>query len=446
MSSPRSTRTLILGAGISGLSTALALSEQSDEDYAIYEQGTAAGGLCQSFEKTGFWLEKVTHVLHFRSAETQAVVEKLLQGEIDAIERSAWIYFSERYVPYPFQTHLGFLPLAQKVSCMAQFWTPWITNKFNGTRKAQNFEEWIKAQFGRGIAQYFMIPYNTKLWGTAPSEMSTDWVNQFVPGPSMRRVVAGFFLKRDKEVGYNSFFLYPRSRGIRSLVDAFVTRIRPVTFNKKAVRIDLLGKTVSFHDGEVVRYDRLVTTMPLTAFLLQADGVPNELRRAAEKLRATSLMNISYCLRKPLPNSYHWVYFPQARFPFFRLVFPSNISPSLAPQGSSIISAEISNPDKEREGELEDRVKELLLELGMFASPSDVVQTEKTYLEYAYPVHDINREQVVSKSLEFLKSKDVWSIGRFGSWHYSSLGDAISQAYDTVREFELRSISRYPSR
>ncbi len=429
-----SVRTLILGAGISGLSAALALSEDSDQDHAIYEQGSAAGGLCQSISKEGFQIEKVTHVLHFRSVEAQAVVERLLGGELDQIERSAWIRFSGRYVPYPFQTHLGFLPLAQKVSCFAQFWEPWVSTKFNGTENSQNFEEWIHAHFGRGIAKHFMIPYNTKLWGTEPREMSVDWVQQFVPATSMRRVMAGFFRKRTNEVGYNPNFLYPRSRGIQSLVDAFKARVRRLVFNKKAHRVDLQNKTVSFHDGEVVSYDRLISSIPLTNLIFQASGVPDELRHDAQMLRSTSLLSITCCLRRPLPHSYHWVYFPEPKYPFFRLVFPTNISPSLAPRNSSMISAEISNPDMKHELGLENRIKVLLLDLGFLEHPSDVIMTVKNFIEHAYPVHDLGREIRVAKLLDFLRSKDVWSIGRFGSWHYSSLGDAISQAFETVRE------------
>jgi protoporphyrinogen oxidase len=438
MSSHSSKHTLILGAGISGLSSALSLSESLDQDYAVYEQGSAAGGLCQCTSKSGFLLERVTHVLHFRSNSAQDLVERLLSDGLNQTERSAWIYFAGRYVPYPFQTHLGFLPLSKKISCLAQFWKPWVVNKFNRTQSSENFEEWIRAHFGSGIGKHFMIPYNTKLWATEPRDMSTDWVKQFVPRATMRRIMAGFLLRRTKEIGYNPYFLYPRSRGIQSLVNAFETRIRTVNFNKKAVLINLDKKTVSFDDGDVVCYDQLISSIPLTTFVLRATGVPDELRLAAQRLRSTSLLNIIFCLRRPPARPFHWVYFPDPQFPFFRLVFPSNISASLAPENSSIICAEISNPDMKHEAELEERVKTHLLELKFLNHPSDIVMTERNYIEHAYPIHDLGREIRVRKLLGFLKSRDVWSIGRFGAWHYSSLGDAISQALETVREIELR--------
>ena len=432
MQAHSSTNTIILGAGVSGLTAAFALSQHSREDCAIYEQASAVGGLCRSIERNGFRLEMVTHVLHFRSDQAQELVQTLLDGNLLQIERSAWVYFAGRYVPYPFQTHLGFLPLLEKVSCMANFWSPWIRNKFNGARDCQNFEDWIHEHFGSGIGRHFMVPYNTKLWGIAPRDMSTDWVKRFVPRSSLRGVMAGFLLRRSREVGYNAYFFYPKSSGMQALIDALEASVPRVLVNKQAVRIDLQNKTVSFQDGEVVHYNRLISTIPLRTLILQASDVPDELRLAAEKLRSTSLLNVTFCLRRPLPHSYHWVYFPEPQFPFFRLVFPSNISPSLAPENCSIISAEISNPDTERRAELEERVRGLLVELGYLERPSEVVLTESTYLDDAYPVHDLAREIRVAKLLEFLKSRDVWSIGRFGAWRYSSIDDAIVEALQAV--------------
>jgi protoporphyrinogen oxidase len=109
----------------------------------------------------------------------------------------------------------------------------------------------------------------------------------------------------------------------------------------------------------------------------------------------------------------------------------------LAPKNASIISAEISNPEMEHKLELEDQVKASLRGLGFLDHASDVILTERTYIEHAYPIHDLGREVCVTRLLEFLKSRDVWSIGRFGGWYYSSLGDAISRALETVREIRL---------
>lgn len=426
--------TVILGAGVCGLTAAYELSRLQQEDCSVYEQDSAIGGLCRLVEREGFKFEIVSHVLHFRSNQAQRLVDTILGDSLLRIERSAWIYFRERYVPYPFQSHMGFLPLAEKVSCLAGYWRAWASCQLNGNRNPENFEDWIQQHFGAGVARHFMTPYNRALWGLPPHEMSVDWIRPFVPTLSFRQAMAGFLSKHSKDIGYNSYFYYPARGGMQAFVDALGSRAPRLLLNKRVVEVDLGTKTVRFQDGETVKYGTLISTIPLQALIQHAKGVPEELRDAASKLRCTTLLNITCCLRRPLPHPYHWVYFAGPQFPFFRLVFPSNICSALAPPQCSIISAEISNPDMSRQSELEQRVAGALLSLGLIARLSDLAFTHCHYLHHAYPVHDLGRGIRVKSLLEFLKSKDVWSVGRFGGWRYSSIDDAIVEGLQAARE------------
>jgi protoporphyrinogen oxidase len=425
---------IILGGGMSGLTVAYSLSKNSSEGFTLYEQNSSLGGLCRVVEREGFKFDLVSHVLHFRSQEARELVETLLDGKMLQIERSAWIYFRGRYVPYPFQSHMGFLPLAEKVSCLTGYWRAWISRQMNGNHQPQNFEEWIHHHFGSGIARHFMTPYNSELWGTPPRELSPDWVRPFVPASNLRQAMAGLLFKRSKDFGYNSSFFYPAQGGIQALVDGFSSRVPRVTLNKQAKEIDLNARTLRFQDGETVAYERLISTIPLDVLIYNSKGVPEELRLAASKLRCTTLLNCTCCLRRPLPVPYHWVYFPEREFPFFRLVFPSNISSALAPAGCSIVCAEISNPEMTREKELQQEVMGCLTRLSIIEKPSDIAFVDRNFLTHAYPVHDLGREVRVRSLLEFLRSKQVWSIGRFGGWRYSSIDDAIVEALQTARE------------
>ena len=73
-----------------------------------------------------------------------------------------------------------------------------------------NFEEFCLAHFGEGISRHFMIPYNTRLWGVHPSEITADWCSRFVPLPRLEDVIAGAVGMNDRELGYNVRFVYPR--------------------------------------------------------------------------------------------------------------------------------------------------------------------------------------------------------------------------------------------
>ena len=429
----RQLQTVILGAGISGLSAAYALQQSSPRSYSLYEQAPAVGGLCRTQQVEGYQFDSVSHVLHFRSEETKGLVQHVLGEELFRQERSAWIYFQQRYVPYPFQTHLNALPSAAKIDCLNGYLKAWGRRKFRAAPEPQNFGEWVEQYFGEGIARHFMRPYNQKLWGAPLEEMSLDWIRPFVPQTQLRQVISNVISRRNHhEVGYNPWFFYPARGGIQTICEAFQAQLASVHLNQEAVEIDLDNRTVLFGSGDRVGYRQLISTIPLPSLIQRVKGIPENLRQEVAGLRWTSLLNLTFCLRKALPRPFHWAYFPEPEFPFFRLVFPSNISAELAPEGAGLIAAEISNPEPGKEAELEQQVRKYLIKLGWIEQAQDIVRVVRNYFPYAYPVHDLKRSERVRRLLHFLQTRRVWSIGRFGAWHYSSMDDAITEALHIV--------------
>ena len=60
-----------------------------------------------------------------------------------------------------------------------------------------------------------MIPYNEKLWGVHPREITAAWCSRFVPLPKLEQVIAGAVGAGPPELGYNQSFLYPKRAGSR---------------------------------------------------------------------------------------------------------------------------------------------------------------------------------------------------------------------------------------
>lgn len=422
--------TAILGAGISGLSAAYALQEISTCSCSLYEQAPAVGGLCRTQKVEGYQFDTVSHVLHFRSEQTKNLVQQIVGAKLIRKERSAWIYFQRRYVPYPFQAHLNALPAAAQADCLSGYLKAWVKRKIAGPHEPENFGEWVDQYFGEGIARHFMRPYNQKLWGAAPEQLSLDWIRPFVPRTELRQVISNVVSRKNHhQAGYNPWFFYPAQGGIQTVCEAFRTRLKAVHLEQEAVEVDVRHRTIQFRDGSRQSYDRLISTIPLPNLIKRLRDVPEDLKKEVGGLRWTSLLNLTYCLSRPVPRPFHWAYFPEGEFPFFRLVFPSNISQELAPQGGGLIAAEISNPPPGQEKDLERQVLSHLLKLGWIGQAADVVFVMRNYFPYAYPVHDLERARRVSRLMDFLRSNQVWSIGRFGAWRYSSIDDAITEAF-----------------
>ena len=111
-------KTLILGAGLTGLSTAYHLERQGQTDYLLLEQAAAPGGLCASRTVRGFTLDCGGHLLHLHTPYGKKLVRTLLKGNLLRRTRRAFIYTGTSRVPFPFQTHLYALPEKARQACV----------------------------------------------------------------------------------------------------------------------------------------------------------------------------------------------------------------------------------------------------------------------------------------------------------------------------------------
>lgn len=432
----------VLGAGIAGLATALELKRRGHEAYAVYEQEPIPGGLCRSHSIDGYRFDVVSHVLHFRSAGAQQLVTDVLAAGLSATQRDAAIYFRGRYVPYPFQTHLGYLPRRDGLACLAGMLGARAKEMFSKAAP-QTFAQWIQAEFGSGIARQFMLPYNRRLWGVDPSEMSLDWM-RFVPRAPLRPVLSSFFSGKTPQ-GYNAQFLYPTTGGIQSLVNGMSARIAPVHYGTRIEAIDPARKRLHFQGGGSADYDILVTTIPLNGLAEICRDTPGAVLEAARELRSVPIASITYGLCRPARRPYHWVYFPHDEFPFFRLFFNSNVDPQSAPAGGSIISAEYANVAASDLAQLTQQGASSLQKLGLIDGPGDIAFTHASYFPFGYPVHDLRRKGAVERLLEHFRSIDVYSIGRFGAWCYCSIEDGFLDAAEVAEMIFSDKYDRRPS-
>jgi protoporphyrinogen oxidase len=419
-----SNTTIIVGAGVSTLSAALQL-QRAGIDYETFEKSSVAGGLCQTVSARGFTYDTVSHVLHIRSREAQAVLAEILDEDCIHVERSSAVYFKNRYVPFPFQAHLGFLPGTDRFKALAGLlWA--MFSRSAKKRSPENFAEWIQSHYGRPVAELFMGPYNEKLWGVPTSDLSTDWVGSFVPKTSMTDVLRSFMGHRSL-MGYNAKFSYPREGGIGGLVEKLAASLRPICFERRMISLDLERREAQFSDGSSTSYNSLITCIPLTQLAELTTDLPANVRELTRSLKSTSVLSLIYCLDQPLPHKHHWVYYHESKYPFFRLFFPSNIHAGMAPSGCSIIAAEVSNPAQGRFEAVERSTVEMLQEIELLKSESSIVHRSQHFHEYGYPVHDLKRKEIVRQVLDYYRSRNVWSVGRFGAWYYSSVDDAIAE-------------------
>jgi protoporphyrinogen oxidase len=423
---------LILGAGLAGLSAAAHLPR---EETLVLERESEVGGLCRSRVVEGFTFDCTGHLLHLKAPEMRSWVFSLLPDSFASVERKSLIYSRGVYTGYPFQANTYGLPPEVIRECVVGFVESLLRREELGEKPAANFREWVLATFGTGIARHFMFPYNEKLYRVALEDMECGWVSWSIPRPSLDEVVRGSLGMEVKGLGYNPRFLYPRQGGIDAIPRALELRCGAIRLDATVRTVDLRSRRVILDSGEVVEYQRLLSTLPLDSFLRMLDPLPEpSLGKARGRLRAVRVVNINLGIDRPGVLQGHWVYFPEAEFPFYRVGSPTNYSSGVAPAGCSSLYVEVARRRDEGldEALLVEQTLEGLRRAGILRRRDRILAREVQVLDPAYVVYDHFRQKALPSILRILERYGVISTGRFGAWEYGSMESALTQGRDAA--------------
>ena len=420
---------VILGAGIAGLSAAFHLK---GKEYEIFEREEEVGGLCRSVIHDGFTFDYSGHLLHLNQLYTQELLADLLPDLLIRHRRNAAIYVQGSYVPFPFQANLWALPKEITRECLIEF----IRVSRKEDREGSDFLSWVYQTFGPGIAEHFMVPYNQKLWRVPLDEISLEWVDRFVPRPTLEEVINGALGVNLKGFGYNQEFFYPLRGGIGVLPQAFLAKVEGIHLGKEAQSIDIEKKVIRFQDGSTTKYNTLISSLPLDELLQRIDPLPDAIKDLKNSLRYVSVININLGVKRERISDFHWIYYPEPAYPFYRVGFLSNFSPHVAPKGTSSIYVEISylpshppSIDQVREETLSS-----LIACGILRADDEIVAEKTLIIKHAYVIYDLFRYQHLSSIIHFLRSKHIYPVGRYGRWEYATIEEAILQGREVAQK------------
>ena len=428
-------KNIIIGAGLTGLLVAYFLEKSRERDYLILEKEKVPGGLLRSIYRNGYTIDFTGHFLHFQHKKIKGfVVKEFLRDNYREIKRRSFVFLNKTFVKYPFQYNTYGLSQNIIQECLKGLIE---AQKNRSDKKPLNFYDWILAGMGRGIAKYFMAPYNQKLWTIHPRNLTTEWIGKFVPSPNINQFLAGTKKKRTKDVGYNVRFLYPKSGGIYSLIKGILNYLdeSKILYNTNIKRIDPKEKKVIFKNGNELFYENLIATLPLKE-LISLLVVSSRIKALSNKLNFISVYNLNLGIKGIIQKDKHWIYFPEKKFPFYRVGFSSNVSKQAAPKRHSLIYTEVSYSrykplDKEN---IDKNIIAGLIKAGIIKKKTEIVFRLPLNIKYAYVLYDKNWKSTTTKIHNFLSSKNIFSIGRYGKWYYGTMENNIIKARNIVRK------------
>lgn len=423
-------KVIVLGAGLTGLSAAYHLRRRG-VDPVVVEREEVVGGACRTLERDGFAFDLTGHLLHLGREESRRLVTELgIARRLRPHARRAGVALAGTVTPYPIQINTHRLPPAIRRECLLG---ALAARERPEAPESGPFADWALARFGDGLCRHFFFPYNQKLFCADARDFTAAWVGRFVPRPRLEDLVDGALGLFRRPVGYNATFLYPRQGGIRLLADTLARHVPGLRLGRTVRRLHLRERALELASGEVLEWTRLVATAALPHLVALSDGLQAEALGAVARLRAVAVLNLNLGVEGPPPRREHWLYVPEARYPFYRVGIPSNHG-KVAPPGCHTLSVEVSVPaGATPPPDLWDRCLDGLEELGLLRRARVVARVEAR-VDPGYVVFDQALEPAVGVLRAAFAAAGVQLAGRWAEWKYSAMEDALLDGAGAAEE------------
>jgi protoporphyrinogen oxidase len=408
-----SVRTLIVGAGVSGLATA---AFSKDRDFLVLEADTQVGGYCKTVKQDGFTWDYSGHFFHFKRPEIEAWLRERMQGQrVLTVRRKSFIRFQGTQLDFPFQKNIHQLPRQDFIDCLHDLY---FARTATPPPEERNFKEMLYARYGRSISEKFLIPYNEKLYACDLSTLDRDAMGRFFPHADLTDVIRN--MKTPDNASYNATFTYPEGGAIeyvRALASAVPAS--QISLGEALVSLDLERRVAKTSKREI-RFERLVSSAPFNRLAAMSGLAHDPKVFTWNKVLVFNLGFDSKGLSEP-----HWVYFPDRDCVFYRVGFYDNIFQT--DRMSLYVEVGFARDAKVDVEGTKARVLEDLRKQGLVTSQK-LVASHSVVMDPAY-VHITKASMAEHQRLAAkLGEHGVRSIGRYGGWTYCSIEDNIVEA------------------
>ena len=403
-------KAVVIGAGPAGLGAAYCLKNKG-YDVVVFDERCSIGGLCGSFSLHGFTFDRFIHVSFAKDKNTL----KLYNRSCNQKEFKPIIYnrFKDIWIAHPAQYNLYKLSLMDRLSILYSYL---LRKKYT----VKDYKSWLYRSYGTQFADLFSIPYTDLYWKVDASFLETKWLKGRMYDLSIKDLIKGCFKNTDDCLFYASLFSYPEKGGFASYYNYFKEQLN-IKFKTRVINLNYNEKFVMLSNGEKIYYDKIVSTVPLKEIKNIIDIKEPCILSAIDKLNHTSGYIISVGLKKdPSYNNSLFFYNYNKDILSARVYFPHKKSENNCPKGYFSMQIEIYTLNGEKIDTTSDIFIKTINEIFYYCNieQKDVLFKDIQFEKYANIIFDKDIYSNRKVILDFLKKKNIASIGRFGSWDY----------------------------
>lgn len=399
---------VILGAGIAGLG-AYRKATTLGRKAVIFEAAPAAGGLLDNFEVQGFRFDHAVHLSFATEPEVREIFDKVPYLTHPA---DAYNFDDGKWLKHPAQNNIFPLEPEEKTRLIQSF-----LSRPEGLN-SDTYEDWLRHQYGDALSERFPLRYTRKYWQTEAKNLSTQWIGNRMRRANLEEILFGAFTDKTPNTYYTKEMRYPKFGGYKSFIADLIAEA-DIRLNRRAVHVNTLAKTVSFENGDEVRYNTLVSTLPLPLLIEMLDCEDADVKAASAQLQATSIDLLSVGFKSDIIKDL-WFYIYDEDIHASRAYSPSVKSPDNAPPGCSSLQFEIYSLGRTSKHTPDTLIQNTryALEKMKICSADDIMFIHHKHVQWGNVVFFQDMETHRERVLAYLQQQQIKTCGRFGDWDY----------------------------
>lgn len=415
---------VIIGAGLAGL-TAASFLRGRGVPVILFEAGNKIAGLAQTFtDADGFAYDFGAHFVTNRLAKAVGVMDDC--RVVKHYAETVWL--GGKSYSHPF----GLMRVPRMTASG-------IAAKIKSLKggKAETAADWFRASYGAALANEVAIPL-TEAWSGAKAEDLSPAVGDGIASGIARTLwlrLASRLTGRAVSCGYSReqpekasvYHVYPAG-GIGTLCRKLAGNLGDDVHLESPVEAILVeeGAAVGVRvAGRTVEAAAVVSTAPVHVLGKIVEGSTRLDYLKRFRYRPMIFVNLRFQGRGLLPDVVTWT--PENEFPFFRLTETTLSMPWLAPEGKTLITADIGSEKSGKFWEMDD---EILGEICVEALKPLIPDVRKRYLgcrvlrtPIAYPVFLREYETDRQRFAAGTGIDNLYSIGRNGEFQHIFMED-----------------------
>jgi len=430
----------IIGGGPAGL-VAGYFAKQKNLTAQILEGSSELGGNCRTISFGEFMYDTGAHRFHDKNKDVTDIIKTLMGDELLKVNSPSKIFWKKKLINFPLEFSNIFKTLDKTI--IIKIFLENIINIFSSNKDNMNFKELSYKNYGKTLAELFLINYTEKLWGLKANDLNNKIAGDRLKGLNLSSIIEDLFKKNNiNQKHLDGSFYYPKN-GFGSIFKSIGDYVgqENISFNSNVVEIhhdNNLIKNLIVENNEAFPIKSLISTLPLNLLIKYLrPTAPKDIMNISNNLkyRGLRLAIISLDLNSFSDNAS--IYYPQSNIPFTRIYEPKNRSKNMAPSDKTCIVVEVPCQPEDliynnSEDEFLDKIKYALLKY-THINESNIINTSSQKVPFAYPILDYNIDDKLNKIFSYLSIfKNLNLLGRSAEFKYLHTHDLFIRANQIV--------------